>query len=311
MQEHWCIHTRHSGRSSPLAFDLENERTSRSNRVARRNLNNTSVDNVVVEDVVEGHEDAVNNSPPLVPPIAPQFPNKNNENNRNDNHADAPVIQPIQPQLNRNNRGQNSGNGGNWAQNMGGNEGNHNGGNDRNQNQHPRNVGPQFDNGGNDGDLDFDDGSDNGIGWNQNHNGGNRQNQGNRGGNGNYNNNWNNQNFQNGGSNDYNDGFRNQGFGNQYRRNPNGGFNNANGGYYNKEQQPRRELQQQWTLEQQSRELPKSKSSKTVQAVQLYPRWNIKEEEIYSNKLDKIMKFITQTYQKVDTNSKSIAAIEK
>nr|KAJ0224940.1 hypothetical protein LSAT_V11C100034960 [Lactuca sativa] len=188
MLEHWCIHTRHSGRSSLLAFDPKIERPTRSNRVTRRNLNNMSVDNVVVEDVVEGHEDAINNSPPLIPPVAPQFPNNNNENNRNNNHADEPVIQPIQPQLNISNRGQNGGNGGNWAQNMGGNEGNHNGGNDRNQNQNLINVGPQFDNGGNNDDFDFDDGSDNGIGWNQNHNGGNRRNQGKRGGNGNYNN---------------------------------------------------------------------------------------------------------------------------
>ncbi|XP_052622727.1 uncharacterized protein LOC128128011 [Lactuca sativa] len=36
-----------------------------------------------------------------------------------------------------------------------------------------------------------------------------------------------------------------------------------------------------------------------------------KKEEIGSNKLDKIVEFITQTYQKADTNSKSIAAIEK
>nr|KAJ0198196.1 hypothetical protein LSAT_V11C700362320 [Lactuca sativa] len=139
------MHTRHSERSSPLAFDPEIERTARSNRVVRRNINPMSVDNVVVEDVVEGREDAANNPPPLVPPLAPQLPNNNNGNN---NNAGTPIIQPVQPQPNRNNRGQNGGNGGNWAQNMGGNVGNHNGGNVRNQNQNPRNVGPQFGNGG-------------------------------------------------------------------------------------------------------------------------------------------------------------------
>ncbi|XP_023764796.1 uncharacterized protein LOC111913311 [Lactuca sativa] len=36
-----------------------------------------------------------------------------------------------------------------------------------------------------------------------------------------------------------------------------------------------------------------------------------KKEETDGNNLDKIMDFITQTYQKTDTNSKSIAAIEK
>nr|KAJ0195010.1 hypothetical protein LSAT_V11C700385820 [Lactuca sativa] len=171
------MHTRHSGRSSPLSFDPEIERTTRSNRVSRRNINTMSVDNVVVEDVVEGHEDAANNPPPL----APQFPNNNNGNNGNNNNADAPIIQPVQPQPNRNNCGQNGGNGGNWAQNMGGNAGNHNGGDVRNQNQNPRNVGPQLGNGGNEDDWDFHEGSDNGLGWNRNHNGGNRRNQGNRG----------------------------------------------------------------------------------------------------------------------------------
>nr|KAJ0199658.1 hypothetical protein LSAT_V11C600327690 [Lactuca sativa] len=91
---HWCMHTRHSRRSSPLAFDPEIERTARSNRVARRNINTMSVDNVVVEDVVEGHEEEANNPPPLVPPPAPQFPNNNNGNN---NNAGAPIIQPVQP----------------------------------------------------------------------------------------------------------------------------------------------------------------------------------------------------------------------
>ncbi|CAI9261389.1 unnamed protein product [Lactuca saligna] len=157
-----------------------------------------SVDNVVVEDVVEGREDATNNPPPLVPPQAPQFPNNNNGNN---NNAGTPIIQPVQPQPNRNNRGQNGGNGGNWAQNMGGNVGNHN------------SVTTDLV----------------GIRTTTVVTG---ENQGNRGGNWNYNNNWNNQNFPNGGNNDYNDGFGNQGFGNQYRRNPNGGLNNANGGYY-------------------------------------------------------------------------------
>nr|KAJ0208236.1 hypothetical protein LSAT_V11C500270550 [Lactuca sativa] len=217
------MHTIHSGRSSPLEFDPKIERTDRSNRVARRNINTMSVDNVVVEDVVEGHEDEVNNPPPLIPPPAPQFPNNINGNNGDINNFGAPIIQPVQPHPNRNHRGQN------------GNVGNHNGGNVRNHNQNPRNAGPQFSNGGNasnEDDWNFDDGSDNGIGWNQNHNGGNRRNQGIQGGNENYNN-WNNQNFHNCGNNDYNDGFGNQGFGNQYRRNPNGGFNNANGGYYN------------------------------------------------------------------------------
>nr|KAJ0208561.1 hypothetical protein LSAT_V11C500264190 [Lactuca sativa] len=110
---HRCMHTRHRGCSSPLAFDPEIERTARSNRVARRNINTMSVDNVVVEDVVEGHEDATNNPPPLVPPPAPQFPNNNNGNNGNNNNIGAPIIQPVQPQPNRNNCGQNGGNGGN------------------------------------------------------------------------------------------------------------------------------------------------------------------------------------------------------
>ncbi|CAI9269330.1 unnamed protein product [Lactuca saligna] len=350
---------------------------------------------------LRGNEDAVNNPPPLVPPPAPQFPN-NNRNNGNNNNVGAPIIQIVQPQLNRNNHGQNGGNRGNWAQNMGGNVGNHNDDNVRNQNQNPRNVGPQFgngSNGGNEDDWDFDDGSQNGLVWNQNHNGGNRRNQGNRGGNGKYNNNWNNKNFPIGGNNDFNDGFGNQGFGNQYRRNPNGGFSNANGGYYNEGNQfphlyfpqpNRQSMASHFQLGENDDASPIlfaegnehhvegqkicvscgdsghiadecMRSQEEINQVHDYgqfqnnPRsfnWNYnhggnynnngnfnnnkrqgnyqnqnqpkqfqqsnfnqggtsKKEETDGNKLDKIMEFIIQTYQKADTNSKSIAAIEK
>lgn len=44
------------------------------------------------------------------------------------------------------------------------------------------------------------------------------------------------------------------------------------------ELQPRRKLQQQWKFQQeQSRKFPKSKSIKSVSAVQIQPSWNIKE----------------------------------
>nr|KAJ0194010.1 hypothetical protein LSAT_V11C800416700 [Lactuca sativa] len=124
------MHIRHNRCSSPLAFDPEIERTTRSNQVTKRNINTMSVDNVVVADVIEGHENAVNNPLPLVPPVAPQFPNNNNKNNRN-NNVGPPIITPVQPQLNRNNHGHY---GGNSVQYVGGNGGNHNGGNGRNHN---------------------------------------------------------------------------------------------------------------------------------------------------------------------------------
>nr|KAJ0195100.1 hypothetical protein LSAT_V11C700373600 [Lactuca sativa] len=91
-EAHRCMHTRHCGHSSPLAFDPKIERMARSNWIDRRKINIMSVDNVVVEDVIKGNEDAVNNPPPLVQPVAPQFLNNNNGNNRKNNNVGAPII---------------------------------------------------------------------------------------------------------------------------------------------------------------------------------------------------------------------------
>lgn len=149
------MHTRYSGRTSPLEFEPEIERTARLNRVAKRLFNMANMNEPIVEEINE-------ELPPIPPPVIP--PNLNNNNN---NNVGPP---PPQPPPDINNRFHNGGNEVNWGHNMGGN-GNHNGGNQGNWN--------------------YDDGSNNeGFGmqggnmYQRNPNGGfnHRNNQGNNGG---------------------------------------------------------------------------------------------------------------------------------
>lgn len=61
------MHTRHSGHSSPLVFDLEIECIDRLNQIARKTFSIMNTDRVVVKDVIDGQEDAINNPPSGVP----------------------------------------------------------------------------------------------------------------------------------------------------------------------------------------------------------------------------------------------------
>ena len=128
VQVHRYMHTRYSGRSSPLIFDQEIERTARTNRVATRSFNTMDTNEVHVEDVIEEQENVVNSPPPTTP----HLPNNNNNNNNSQ------IVQPIQIQPNGNNRDQNNQDMGNWGyananEDRNGWNINQNGGNRRNQ----------------------------------------------------------------------------------------------------------------------------------------------------------------------------------
>src|SRR6187200_909432 len=194
------MHTRRIGRTSPLQFDSEIERTARANRVNKRLFPN--MEGPVIEEILQvpiGQNPPAQMAGAQIPPlVAPQ--------DHNNNMAGPPPVIP-QPPLNRNNQGFNGGIGPNWGS----------GNNQRNQ----QNQGP---NGGNGQGINQDDmiveewyddnESENGSqGWNQNNNGGTGIFQGNQGGN------WNNN--------------RNQGQNVQRRNrhqngNQNGNFNNNN-----------------------------------------------------------------------------------
>ena len=127
------MHTRRSGRTSPLKFDSEIEKTARANRVNKRLFPNMEGNNSEeVLQVPDGQNPPAQMAGmPIPPEVAPQVPNINGYGGNNNNNVGPPPAIP-QPPLNRNNHGFNGGNGPNW-----GNDGNR---------QNQQNQGP---NGGN------------------------------------------------------------------------------------------------------------------------------------------------------------------
>ena len=170
------MHTRRSGRTSPLKFDSEIERTARANRVNKRLFPN--MEGPVIEEIrqvpIEQNPPAQMAGAQIPPLVAPQDHNNNGNEGNNNNMAGPPPVIP-QPPLNRNNQGFNGGIGPNWG--GGGNRQNQeiqgpNGGNGQGINQNDVIVEEWYD----------DNESENGSqGWNQNNNGGIFQ--GNQGGN--------------------------------------------------------------------------------------------------------------------------------
>ncbi|KAL4553948.1 hypothetical protein LXL04_039936 [Taraxacum kok-saghyz] len=101
------MHTRRGGRTSPLKFDSEIERTLRANRVNKRLFPNMEGNNSqeVLQPPVGQNPPAQMEGTQIPPLVAPQVHNNNgNEGNNNNNMAGPPPVIP-QPPLNRNNQG--------------------------------------------------------------------------------------------------------------------------------------------------------------------------------------------------------------